>query len=420
MRERLTSSTILPLALVALTTWCGGVAPEAWAQDTSVTIEDLRSPTTPAFTLLGISPTEIERPQTPRAFATHLVEAVSASEGLPSNVAIELAPYWLASTTDLTFEEYYEPTLRDALYQTFSVSLASSKPTNGTRLAFGLRTVPILGDPPIAAAEIRARYFEASVSTLLLGIAGTQSTLGGVRDRIIQVRDRWLQDPSLLTASEVRDLSDERKRELVVAAADSLRERLAAAPRPQNPADLKRRIDSIADTLKSEQSQANQKIAEAIRTSDASRSGFILEVSAGSSWTFPENDFEDADLWRAGVWVTPTYRFKNVDIMSVARYLVEGEDNDEESLIDLGARVRLNAGRFGVSAEVINRFRSEDETLRYAGMLEYEVTDSAFMTASFGRNFDGALAEEDGTLIALFGLNIGFGAKPVVNASTPE
>lgn len=98
----------------------------------------VRTPDSPAFTLLGIAPTQIERPTTPKGFAVAL-------GGLVRNGgAIEVAPYWLWSQA--TLDEYQ--TVGGQLLRNFSVSLgtstgeadAASGVAADTTLGVGVRT----------------------------------------------------------------------------------------------------------------------------------------------------------------------------------------------------------------------------------------------------------------------------------------
>ena len=99
------------LALCAAAAPCAAQTAEAPAAPT-ITLADLRTPTSPAFTLLGIAPTDIERPTTPRAFAVSLLSALRDGDGslLPRDFALEVAPYWLVQRPTLSFTAYSNPT----------------------------------------------------------------------------------------------------------------------------------------------------------------------------------------------------------------------------------------------------------------------------------------------------------------------
>ena len=57
---------------------------------------DLSTPDVPAFTILGVAPTQIERPLTPRALALSLLGAATDDENLiPNKYALVAAPFWM-------------------------------------------------------------------------------------------------------------------------------------------------------------------------------------------------------------------------------------------------------------------------------------------------------------------------------------
>ena len=91
---------------------CAGLAiGPAVAQDSpeqpqsQFSIDELRAPTSPAFTILNVAPTNVVRPNTPRQLALEILSATERSGGdLPSNLALEIAPYWLFDRPNLTFD----------------------------------------------------------------------------------------------------------------------------------------------------------------------------------------------------------------------------------------------------------------------------------------------------------------------------
>lgn len=146
------------------------------AQSPQVEIDDLRAPTSPAFVLLDVTPASVERPETPKSFSVNVINAVSRSKGLPQNYALEVAPYWLTSHPDLTFDQYQSPGLRSVL-QTFAISVAttpmappesSATDVSGSHLGLGLRTTLLSGrfDPKLndlvdQLADIQGRFLDA-------------------------------------------------------------------------------------------------------------------------------------------------------------------------------------------------------------------------------------------------------------------
>ena len=68
----------------------------------------LRTPDSPAFVLLGVSPSEIQQPSSVKPFAASMMQAFTESGDLviPKNFAMEVSPYWLFPNPDLSMKEY--------------------------------------------------------------------------------------------------------------------------------------------------------------------------------------------------------------------------------------------------------------------------------------------------------------------------
>ncbi len=93
----------------------------------NIPLKDLRTPSAPGFVILGVEPTSVERPMTPRAFAFSLASIATSPEILPRDYAIEASPYWLVPQDDLTYEEFYSNNLLKNLYRGLSLSIAVSR-----------------------------------------------------------------------------------------------------------------------------------------------------------------------------------------------------------------------------------------------------------------------------------------------------
>src|SRR5689334_7304667 len=78
----------------------------AYAQTTPAFELDLSTPDVPAFTILGVAPTQIERPLTPRALALSLLAAATDDQNLiPNQYALAASPFWMRPNK-LTIAQY--------------------------------------------------------------------------------------------------------------------------------------------------------------------------------------------------------------------------------------------------------------------------------------------------------------------------
>jgi hypothetical protein len=96
----------------------------AFAQATSAaeppkqfSLDNLRTPTSPAFSILDVAPTSVSRPSTPRALALELYSKTQHGTVIPNNYSLEVAPHWLRPQPRLSFDAYTNPTPAQSLKQ---------------------------------------------------------------------------------------------------------------------------------------------------------------------------------------------------------------------------------------------------------------------------------------------------------------
>lgn len=171
--------------------------------------------------------------------------------------------------------------------------------------------------------------------------------------------------------------------------------------------------------------------ALAIQSLDTERVGPLLAVATAVAWDIPANDTSTASLSRVGFWATPGYRIVRcsssddtqtcstpVDLLGVVRYLDNRRPGETGSLWEFGARLLWQARpKLAVSAEWLGRSNSDDDESgnRVVGVAEYEISDSVFLYASFGRDFEEAGARKN--LVSTIGLTLGLGKKPILDLS---
>ena len=118
-------------------------------------IASLKTPHSPAFMALGLSPSEIERPTSPTGLATSLANGLSGDGriGLGEDIAIAFNPYWLVPRTAVSFEDLVAQPSK-TFYRDLSFSLANAvkgAETDGgidtSSVAVGLSTTLWPGKP---------------------------------------------------------------------------------------------------------------------------------------------------------------------------------------------------------------------------------------------------------------------------------
>jgi hypothetical protein len=104
----------------------------SFGQASTIKLNDLSVPTSPAFVLMDKSPASIEKPSNPKALSLSLINVWQNSG------ALEFTPYWLKDRPAYTFDDNLKKKV--PLLQTFAVSAATAKTDSLTNIAIGFRT----------------------------------------------------------------------------------------------------------------------------------------------------------------------------------------------------------------------------------------------------------------------------------------
>jgi len=191
---------------------------------------------------------------------------------------------------------------------------------------------------------------------------------------------------------------------------DELTSRLDIVQQAQNVAALRNSPDVVRDSL----AKQNDSLTRRLQALVKERLGWIVEAAAGIVAVYPQAVFASGRISRLGVWLTPAYRVPHpqLDVLVVTRFIRDVPAS--QSLFDLGARIVYSNRGLAMSGEYVQRFgqSSADKTHRASANLEYRWAEGKYLTVTFGRNFDEAGGR---TLIALIGLDIGFGKIPILN-----
>jgi hypothetical protein len=395
---------------------------QAPAVPRTIEIDNFRTPTSPAFTLLGVAPTAVARPTTPRAFATDLISATNRGSVIPNSYALEVAPYWMKSHPALEYAAYTNPTTSQSMAQSFSISLAtlradSASDTSPSQIAVGFRVLPASGK---ASAKFRA--LEAALTI------EQQRRLPVIRNQADALDE--IDDATAVIARLTADLA-------AVPPADNarstaLKAQIAAAEKRRD--DAKTKEEAATENLAT-QADSMRSLATAMGGVGAERMGAFLEFAAAAVATYPGSTFDNGKMSRMGVWGTFSYRVESphLDFISVLRFMRDAAQTDQNAL-DVGARVLWSHEQLGISAEWVSRTAynvseasaddSEQRSLtftssrRAVGIIDYRVRDELYITMSFGQDYK-TLGETRHPLVAAFGMQFLYGKKAVVKRPTP-
>jgi hypothetical protein len=340
-------------------------------------IDKLRTPVSPAFELLGVTPTAIEKPTTPSAVATSLLSSfVSGNQAiLPRQYALDVAPFWLVSHPTLTLTAAARSGGNDGTFrilwsnieQTFTVGLAAADSafkgtttpavdTSISRLGFSVRFSPVRGHLLQGCIEV----VEAPLTAMSAAVSR----------RIVQI----IAKSPALTAEQIEDSTIKIQKEVRKDFADQL-----ADPR---------------------------------RECLATRRGFIVDMAAATIGRYPGQSFDRGRLSAYSGWVTAGYAAENLSALGVLR---AGKDGDGDrflgrSFTDVGARLVGAWDQYALSTEAVNRAVREsagnDNSWRVTAGFDMKISSKVWLNTSFGHDFK---AKDARSLLALANLQWSFG-----------
>ena len=349
--------------------------------------DKMRTPDSPAFVILGVSPTEIQRPGTPMAVATALSGFVSGSSvTIPTNLALEVAPYWLYDHPQLTSKAYQEGGWRN-VYRTFTLSLATKQSSRDTTDMSG--TTVTHSDTDLALGA-RARLYSSGPDRGAHCVEKLEALTSAATELSVTAR---------LSDSELTDLASR----FTVGSTDYKNAFQAAM--------AKKIAGDPVTKLQDAQKNLDKKCFDVT----ASAQGFSLDLAGAIDWTFPDSvaSASNSNLISRAGWLSGAYASDRLTGILLARYVGLRSGTDWQQVFDAGLRLVFKRPTFGLSAEGIARLHLSgpgDDTYKVDLAAEYEFGNGTWVTVTFGRSFTAAQA---GSLFSLANLSWSFG-KPSI------
>lgn len=388
--------------------------------DTTVHIEVLKAPASPAFNMLGIAPSSIERPTDITAFMASIQTNTGNFTSFPKNYAVEIAPFLLFRRTGPTLKDYKSTNLKDVIPQTFQLSLGvsqqnadgeiSEEPDAFPRGAIGFR-VSLARREWTDETDKKYNALHAAQAVLLDKI--TQNDLTVELTALEQQLAGKMAEMRVIGNNP--DLTPERKAELlrqILPEMNKIKDSISLAKNALiNKLDASRTVEQLATSFEIKR-----------------KAGFYLDFEGGMVVDFPDRRFNYSTVSKAGVWLTGGFdgHEQALSILAIARYLYQPDKifadatgavkTDDISTFDFGGRLLLNAlkGKFNLSSELIYRSVINNDVIdpnwRVVFNLEYTVGSNQKLTFGIGKNFDGTITKS-GNLVAALNFIKGFGSR---------
>lgn len=391
--------------------------------DTTINLDLLRAPVSPASNLLGISPSDIDKPSDVSAFMLNLQSATSSFTSIPKNYSVDIAPYWLfvkpGKRQDYTTEGFKKSFGKGVFKQTFVISAAIRNPDTSETSFNSKSNYSALG---FKFSIVRGEYDQKTIETL----------------DAIQV----LQSIKLRHLDAVLTGYMANNDEAVIALRQDLRELIREGLNSGKTLDairgseeflkvqseLNKKLSDFKELEKREvQDELDQKIQKLAADFQTARIGWTWDIAAGISAEFLNRRFDSSKVYNAGIWTTFGYTSSSFgSLLGIVRYLHNPDQifaknntvNDVADISTLDAGIRYifskPQSRFNLSMEAIYRSvlskNTIDPSWRLVLNADYSIWKNQKLTFSFGRNFDGVISN-GGNLIAGLSFLTGFGNK---------
>ncbi|MCU7617939.1 hypothetical protein NZ698_12085 [Chryseobacterium sp. PBS4-4] len=376
-------------------------------EETSVNVDLLKAPSSPASNLLGIANSDINKPTDIANLMLNLQDVTSMFKN-QAGYALDFSPYWLFGKSTKSLDNIInDNNTSDILKQTlvFSVAIkntdstSTNLPTNSVFTSLGFKFSLFRGE---INETVRKKY--DSVKKLHKKI---------IDDLVIKNKN-ISNDPQVLSIE--KDLAIMFK---------------AGKKETTQYQQLKTRLDSI----KNEKLIANntvfnssqEKIKLLLKDFNISRKGFLWDFAGGTSLQFKEKRFNNSRIYNAGLWTVFGYAFENSGIpLLLVRYMynpksdwMTTEDFKPDgnfSTFDAGIKYEYSPkdSKFTGSFEGLYRsFISGSDlkpTWKCVLNLDYAIFPNQHLTLSLGKDFDNNIIKS-GNVIAGLSFLSGIGTK---------
>ncbi|WP_316801470.1 hypothetical protein [Pedobacter frigidisoli] len=380
------------------------------------------SPTSaPAFTVLGISPTEIAKPNNWNKFQASLYQNLTGNDGAaPRNFAMEFKPYWLSNHPKFTYTDYLEK--QGFSLRNLSLSIASAKAPyikdSVQSLGFGFRL-------PIAFANKKrqalsqnlqkeANSLKAKVNWqsdfVLYLLTFTGQTAGDLKSDI----------ESKIKSPPAGDKLWKERGQIQTMLNDTLSKTLSSMA--YNNLDSTNKaiiLSTVSDYItKYNQTPAaamSEKIKEALKETGN------FQFSGALALAFPTNQFDYSRFSQAALWVDYTTKFGKsspVDGTAALRYVrvFETDSVNASSNVDLIYKINFSFGtdqKLAISAWGVLRKKSNDlpkvviDNVTYTAAknswdnkygidISYKFSNTIALSYSFGKDYKNLYGSKNG------------------------
>ncbi|MDW3190957.1 MAG: hypothetical protein R8G66_01295 [Cytophagales bacterium] len=376
---------------------------QAFCQQEDLELDFPEMPTSPAFILMGVSPTDIESPGSASDLTTAIQNATGNLTSIPDNFFLTVNPFWVFNTKHVSYSKYSAggmDRIRDNILQSLqiSVGVSDSLPSDNfdQRIGIGMKFSLIRGN---IDSDIEDNYFKklANYNTEVNRLV-TEASNNDLKSLEIQSKmDAVAEQISIETDSQKRtDLENEW---------ETLNQKLNS------------RSLELFDLIKS---QHLKDLRKSLKDIELNRIGFYSEIAGGLTYDRMENDTK---IYSSGVWANIGYQSNKTNFIGLIRFMTVYDqpimnemalDTMNLTSIDFGLKLDYQVEKkVSASGEFIYRAIPNTEiksTYRLAFNLSYNITPDVGLNFTYGKGFE-AILNEESDFFTLMSLAFGIGKK---------
>lgn len=343
-------------------------------RDSTLSLQSLDLPSSPAFILLDQTPSCIERPSNGKAFVLGIVNSLVDNQGIPKNYSVELTPFWY----------FKHPKLNALKYMGYDKKKGKQQVFNGLRMTS-------LSAAYLQSQDTATQY---RVDNFSFGLRSTIFTVKSKKDidAIIQANRMHIKYlRSLHELMEERNIND------------SLLE--------ANKKEYKRKLTQLLEERVNDSIFTKNVFPELLSRKPV----FSVSIALAYNTFFTTGSYDSSHFGRMGGWITMNYSKplnkenggNYINIYAVGRYLSDGTarmlgEYFTQQLLDLGWKFELEFRKLAISYEYLYRKSDIAETYRSSGNVRFRISDQLMLNGTFGKNFG-----HEQNLITLLGLQWG-------------
>lgn len=384
--------------------------------DSTLSLNSLKSPVSPASTILGVNSSDIQKPTDLTGLLLSVRNATNDFTGLPSAFAIDIAPKWLFDAKRISLQDYLSNKPGKNISQTFLLSFAQASQKdeyfNGLKQAVGFKFSLFRG-------TIRDQQYINTLKKVraLHDIERQMEREYDATHGSVQETEQWKILDSILLSEET-----------------STAERIRIN---QQMEDMEAMFNNDRARLINEKMKPMYaEIIDLEETITPVRKGFILDFAAGTIIKYDSSKINRSSLTNNSVWMTIGYDGFKTDsadqsyfsILGLSRLVIDNADelyragkNERYTAWDNGIRLAFNttSQKLSFSGEIISRRLFNTPTsgakfvTKYLFSTELQIGKNQRLSFTYGRDFENRITK-DGNVIGLLNFVTGFFGKKTI------